>query len=87
MNWPWPLYRKRPPATPEVSLGLGLGLRLALGLAIATPAVCTLRGAVASRVYSIGLRVRVRVGGAVQPPVGPVFVLSLCGMPERKGCD
>ena len=26
--------------------------------------MCTLRGAVASRVYSISLRVRVRVGGA-----------------------
>ena len=25
--------------------------------------------------------------GSMQPPVGPVFVLSLCGMPERKGCD
>ena len=27
------VHGKRPPATPEVSLGLGLGLRLALGLA------------------------------------------------------
>ena len=25
--------------------------------------------------------------GPMQPQVGSVFVLSLCGMPERKGCD
>ena len=45
--------------------------------------MCTLRGAVASRVYSIILRVR--LVGPMEPPVGPLLYLAYAVCPSEKG--
>jgi len=45
--------------------------------------VCTLRGAVLAVCIASVLGLELGLVGPMQPPVGPVFVLSLC--PSKKG--